>query len=1331
MPQDIFSQFEKKKKPEETDIFSQFEVKPTTEPIKEEYSFLDRLLQTPAVLGDLASRAWEWGNKSIPGAATAGKLATIAASVQPSEFIRNLAPTYGEFTESSLTPINLGMAAVTGGEAALARAGIAGGAKLLHTAGRVGSIPFIAEGAQRIKESEDDWVQKGLGALELAGGLAGIQARPFRVRAKPNLPEPTSIMVDDIKIPPKLELKPDVTLFDAYGKPIVKDVPEQKFRFEGDRIITLPEEPSKAKIEGGVKIGADIEPLAKVLGSSLYKGDIGKVVSKELTQNSLDAVKSLGPMGKVDITLGRGKTDKWIEVLDNGPGLTRTELETVFTDLGASGKRDVESAIGGFGLAKAAPLLGGKSVDVTTVVLENGVKIKHTFSGTPEELIKGVKINSELVPPNTPTGTTVRTHLPDDSYAFAAENQIQSMIENSPAIEANINFHHSWPSSQGTEIKSLQLNKKAGKINPADFDITPLSSPDAEIEILVPKNAKYGEQSLKLQLLNQGMYQNTVTEYTKYPGIPDKILVNIKSKVPEGHTNYPFTANREELRGSVLEAVNNAIQDTIIKPAVGKRVAQLRAVYEGMPKVNIAKQSSEHLDFHVYDVGQKFTPEELSGVVTNPEFNKLSMLLSDVMNEAVIDLGLDEARKIQKLGIIFDETVHGIYIPSPGSDKAAILVNPFNHIGDRTPDGASAGILHTVLHEIAHSSIGQHDENFTIKLADIYSKYGAKRAGEVQETILNAITSPGNRQQYNEQISEILRRYKEARGRPETITDPLRGTGIGSRNKGPGGTGEVPSGSGPSGNAVRKVIKAIQNARPLRNEQEALYSAERGERVREMLKTRKGGESGFRKRLGALKGEYEKVDFESIRHKLDDNDIGELYNAIDDSIYDGTLQPFQAINASTGLAKILGEMGGQVPTKYELALLNKVFGKDFGKSITDAGFIMMPNAGPIKLTAEITNLPRALMASNDLSAPLRQGIGLIHRKEWWTSLDDMVRAWGSEKFYRATMDAIEESSEYGFSKLTGLKLTDLGDYASREEQFMSKLAEKVPGVRRSERAYLAFLNKLRFDTFNSLIRDAQRAGLQPDVNIYLAKEIADYVNNATGRGSLGSWEKSAVKLNSLLFSPRLIASRVRMLNPATYYNASPFVRKQYLKSVLGIAALGGTVLELGQLAGGTVETNPNSADFGKLRIGNVRLDPWAGFQQYMVAAHRIISGKMQSSTTNREFELGGRYGTPTRKDVASRFLESKANPTVSFVITLMQGKDFQGLPLNVQKEVASRFVPMMMQDIYELYQEDPKLLPLASLGVLGMGVQSYSPRTSGTSIMFGDVNPAQNPIIRY
>jgi hypothetical protein len=192
----------------------------------------------------------------------------------------------------------------------------------------------------------------------------------------------------------------------------------------------------------------------------------------------------------------------------------------------------------------------------------------------------------------------------------------------------------------------------------------------------------------------------------------------------------------------------------------------------------------------------------------------------------------------------------------------------------------------------------------------------------------------------------------------------------------------------------------------------------------------------------------------------------------------------------------------------------------------------------------------------------------------------------------------------------------------QEEKLIgSRILENVPGVRASNRAYVGFLNKLRQDTFHSLVTSAKAMGRDIDTDQVLTKQIADFVNNATGRGSLGNWEKNAELLNNTFFSPRLIASRLQMMNPKNYLTTDPFVRKEYWKSLGAITAAGNTFLGLAALGGATVSLDSNSADFGKAKIGNTRFDPWGGFQQYAVLASRLAQGKYTSSTTDRGYDL--------------------------------------------------------------------------------------------------------------
>lgn len=364
---------------------------------------------------------------------------------------------------------------------------------------------------------------------------------------------------------------------------------------------------------------------------------------------------------------------------------------------------------------------------------------------------------------------------------------------------------------------------------------------------------------------------------------------------------------------------------------------------------------------------------------------------------------------------------------------------------------------------------------------------------------------------------------------------------------------------------------------------------------------------------------------------------------------------------------------------------------------------------------------RTLLTAYDMSAPLRQGLPLLHRKEWFSSLDDMFKSWGSERSFKTVMDSIYEHPSGYFKGIedptTGKISKSFGemvglDLATSEEVFRSKLAEKIPGVRMSNRAFTGFLSKLRSDTFVSMVDDAKALGKDPETDLVLARSIADFINNATGRGNLGKLEPAAEILSNVFFAPRLMASRVNMysqvLNPKFYSELDPQVRKEAIKSLLTVAGFGTTIGELAKLAGANVINDPTNTDFRKIKIGNTRIDPFGGFQQYFVAATRLITGKSTSSVSGKVTDLtSGKFGRQNRADIASRFFANKLAPLPSFVWSWMENKEFDGEPFEVKRALFNRTVPIVMQDLQELAQEDPKLIPLIIPAGLGMGVQSY------------------------
>jgi hypothetical protein len=518
-----------------------------------------------------------------------------------------------------------------------------------------------------------------------------------------------------------------------------------------------------------------------------------------------------------------------------------------------------------------------------------------------------------------------------------------------------------------------------------------------------------------------------------------------------------------------------------------------------------------------------------------------------------------------------------------------------------------------------------------------------------------------------------------------------------------------PSTLAPEIDPVKKVIEALKEAKPVRAKQETLYSKERARRMAIALSSRgkMKGEKGFYKELGALKGELPKAEFEAIREKLKQEDIDALFNMITDS---PKLSFWESVTARTALGKLFGEYGGTVPQKGELALLNKVFGNE----LTETLISKMPMWDKFKEGAsQVLNIPRSIMSSFDLSAPLRQGVFFVGRKEFYPAFGEMFKLFASEKNLAALQDNISRRPTFELMKESKLALTDMNVMLeAREEAFMSNLAEKIPvigkGIRASGRAYVGFLNKLRADVFDSMVRDAERLGLNVMENKDLLKQIASFINTATGRGELGALSGASVALNNIFFSPRLIASRLSLMNPLYYARLNPYVRAEALKSLLTFSSVIGTILALAKLSGVEVGTDWRSSDFLKIKVNRTRIDILGGFQQYMRMFGQLWTGKYVSSVTGKVVTLGEGYKPLTRKDILQRQIESKLSPVASFIAALLEQQTWDGKKVKVTDEIRNRLTPMVFNDLMTVIKDDPSLIPLEGLGLFGVGIQTYS-----------------------
>lgn len=378
--------------------------------------------------------------------------------------------------------------------------------------------------------------------------------------------------------------------------------------------------------------------------------------------------------------------------------------------------------------------------------------------------------------------------------------------------------------------------------------------------------------------------------------------------------------------------------------------------------------------------------------------------------------------------------------------------------------------------------------------------------------------------------------------------------------------------------------------------------------------------------------------------------------------------------------------------------------------------------------AQLAGTPRALLASGDLSFGGRQAIAyatshpLSFARQFVKQFSFFKQGFQGDdsEAFDNLMGQIQSHKDYKLLKESPLAITDPFGISpdAREEQFIgSHYAEKIPVlgrlVRGSDYAFTGLGNSLRANEFYSQIEQARNAGLE--ITPKLRDDIAEVINTATGRGNAKFLENHMKSLSTALFAPRLILSRVQMFNPHYYLKLDPFARKEAIRNAVSLTGFAIGLLTAAKAAGAQVGLNPNSSDFGKIKVGNTRLDFFGGYTQYIRLVSQLTSGTTISSLSGRSAQVGTGFGQKSRKDIVSKFLENKENPIFSFGTTLLTGSDAVGNPVNpaspkdVSKQVLNRFIPLVFQDVADMVTHKNSLNPLvgAPLALVGVGTQTY------------------------
>jgi len=549
-----------------------------------------------------------------------------------------------------------------------------------------------------------------------------------------------------------------------------------------------------------------------------------------------------------------------------------------------------------------------------------------------------------------------------------------------------------------------------------------------------------------------------------------------------------------------------------------------------------------------------------------------------------------------------------------------------------------------------------------------------------------------------EPAKELIAKVAPEIGRAEEITEATLSNPLAGKLKG----------------SLDYALKTQRETARLYKQQRAIKAG----RLKAVFEKEKGAES-YKEALRVLKGNLEKGKFEMpAEFQFTKADADAILN----TIYKKKLGSFETVNASRAIMKLSGLLRDEAGlpmqlVKSEIQLLSDIF----PELRPTVALYQTLGAKAWDVFIDAANIPRAMLASGDLSVTFRQLALAVSRKP--QHLPKVLKVQLQTIFSPKNWKAINEA---GLSNPDVQLFVEKGMYRApepgkavarlwtREEQFQSNLAERIPVVgkiiKASERAFTAGANSMRDSMAIDYAKLLRKKNLLNDENV---EGLAQIINWATGRGSfpknIRNWSPA---LNAFFFAPRYVLSRIYD-TPRLLASPNPIVRQEAWRTVFQYLGLGASILGLAKLSGAEVEFHPLSSDVGKIKVGNTRLDIWAGYIQYYRFAAQLVMGERKITGTGEEQKLD-------RLQVIWRMLQSKGSPIFSLLVDLVSGETYMGEPMyeggweTLGREAKNRLLFLVAQDILEAIEANGLVGGLVGIpATLGVGAVSYEDKPSG------------------
>ena len=508
--------------------------------------------------------------------------------------------------------------------------------------------------------------------------------------------------------------------------------------------------------------------LLRLLGPSMYKGDVLQVAVKELLQNSFDAVKKFDD-AQIDIKTS-SYPENCIICKDNGVGMSSETVKNVYLTIGGTLKEmDVTERSGGLGLAKVQFFLSANRIVVDTV--RNG---EHTLLDcTQEELLTGTaKLFAE--PTSAPNGTTIKLFYPKEVHQFDGSITVINMPWSFNILD--------YPLLGYPNVKVTHNDYEKCKLDSSYTHHIPMEFAWGYVDIYYnPDSYSASNYGRETEVYSAGLYQFRKQFRKDIIGdLKFNVKLNIRPKVAAGMAGYPFNNTREGFNVSVQEDVKTIskylfdIQSVLNSERVRNQFASLTS----LDYISVDGTSFEKKQIAPGSNKRNFSPEFLSklheafmscssiyekkSIVEEAEtmiaaskedtetfygdslklnnrttgsyscfdlFSKVSSAVLDIIQKVPVD---KEDTRPTISGIIIEKSLYGCLTTGTVN---GIWINPLNSGPAPTCELWVYDMMNTLIHELAHINCDWHGDRHNsemIRIAhwliseDLYTKLDGK-----------------------------------------------------------------------------------------------------------------------------------------------------------------------------------------------------------------------------------------------------------------------------------------------------------------------------------------------------------------------------------------------------------------------------------------------------------------------------------------------------------------------------------------------------------------------------------------------------------------------------